>query len=395
VAKFTAQFAIGILLTQSAPIWGQQITGRSYPEKENYLVGEPIFVVLDLTNAGPESVSTDDGSCTTTFEPATASQPREVSLYGCAGGGVVGDCMSGLVRLGPGEHFKRRFLLDGAFRLDSPGVYSIRGRHSVQIYSNAETWQFLTTEEIISDFEVLLIQGDESELASAYEPILRDLRSPDPAARSLAVSAITQNPPGFLENVILGLADDPQTAAASIAGLKRLATPQAKAKLGQLAGAASAESVRQEAVTALGELGDPSYCRLIVEIAQSGTEYSRLVALRAAGFVCGKAALPTLLGLFPSANPSLRFELAYALGNSHVREAVPPLISLLVDHDQEVRRGAAEALATLTHRTSTRGIGTEESARQAHSEWVRWWSFNGSTAPLYSPRHCDGLQPID
>jgi HEAT repeat protein len=253
----------------------------------------------------------------------------------------------------------------------------------------------LVTNEIVSDFEVSLIQGDESGVVSAYQAILEDLKSPDPSSRALAISAVTQDPPRFLEKVVLGLADDSQTAGASIRGLKRLATPPAKAKLAQLAGAANPEWLRQDAITALGELGDPSYCRLMLEFAQSSTEYSGLIALRAAGLTCEKEALPTLLALLPNANSTLRYEVAYALGNTHTREAVSPLISLLADADENVRRAAAEALATLTHRTPTEDIRNKASARQAYLDWLRWWSLNKGTAPIYSARQCDGSRPID
>ena len=49
--KILTQVALGIVLAQSAQA-EQQIDGRFYPDKKIYLVGEPIFVVLDLTNVG-------------------------------------------------------------------------------------------------------------------------------------------------------------------------------------------------------------------------------------------------------------------------------------------------------------------------------------------------------
>ncbi len=200
-----------------------------------------------------------------------------------------------------------------------------------------------------------------------------------------------QNPPRFLENAILALADNPQTAACSISGLQRLATPRAKARLAELSAAENPECIRQVAVTALGELGDPAYCSLMLNIARESREYSRFIALRAAGYSCGEAALPLFTGLLTSADASSRFEVAYALGNSHSREAVPVLISLILDPDPNVRRAARDSLATLTHRRSQ---GDEGAARATHDKWTDWWASNGATAPVYGIDECEEAAPL-
>jgi hypothetical protein len=35
--------------------WAEQISGQLYPEKRTCLLGEPVFVVLDLVNAGSQA----------------------------------------------------------------------------------------------------------------------------------------------------------------------------------------------------------------------------------------------------------------------------------------------------------------------------------------------------
>ena len=142
---------------------------------------------------------------------------------------------------------------------------------------------------------------------------------------------MVQNPPLFLENVILGFADDPHTAAYSVGGLEHLATPSAKAKLAKLSGPGNPEYIRQMAIEALAELGDPAYCSAMLDVVRESSEYSRFIALRAAGYLCGEKVLPLATSQLGSGDHSPRFEAAYALGNSHTRKAIPPLISLLLD----------------------------------------------------------------
>jgi HEAT repeat protein len=241
---------------------------------------------------------------------------------------------------------------------------------------------------------ISLEPGTSSELEAAYDPFLRVLRSPDSAVKDLAIEAVTQNPPPFLEPVILRLADDPRTAAASVAGLERLASRSAKAKLADLADGKFAEWVRERAIEALGELGDPVYCQLMLDLAREKTPL-RQPALLAAGRLCGPRALPLLFGLLGGADDSQRFSVACALGNTGSRGAVPALIALLADANPGVRRAAADALATLTHRRSTASIRDEQSAHRAVFDWAGWWSLHSLTAPVYSPAHCAPAEPID
>ncbi len=374
--------------------WSVQIQGQFYPEKPNYFAGEPVFVVLDLTNPGSQPVWISM-SCVwldTRFEAPTAPKPhRGASLFGCVGGGTAGSCGGSSKEIRPGEHYTRRYLLDGPFRLDAPGVYPIRAWHKIDIYGDETSYRIAASQEVTSEFELTFIDGSDKELASVYAPILRDLKSPDSLTSWLARSAVVQNPHSFLEDVILAMADDPQTAAHSISGLQHLTTPRAKAKLAKLSGAGNPECIRQMAIEALGELGDPAFCSVMLDIARESREYSRFIALRAAGYLCGEKALPLVTSQLGNADHSPRFEAAYALGNSHTRKAVPLLISLLLDPDVNVRRAARDSLATLTHRKAK---SDEGAGPVIHRDWANWWASHGATAPIYGIDECKEPEPF-
>ena len=173
-----------------------------------------------------------------------------------------------------------------------------------------------------------------------------------------------------------------------IPGLARLGTRAAKDKLAGLAWPKNPESLTQPAIQALAELGDRSYCPVMLDLAQQNAGYSRMIALRGAGYLCGKKAIPLTLRLLNSADQSLRYELAYALGNTHARDAVPILSDFLADRDENVRRAAVDALATLTHRSQEPGIASLEAAEQTRRAWMAWWSGYGRRAKIYGPEDC-------
>ncbi len=127
----------------------------------------------------------------------------------------------------------------------------------------------------------------------------------------------------------------------------------------------------------------------MLDIARESREYSRFIASRAAGNLCGEVALPLLTPLLAEADASSRFEAAYALGNSHSRQAVPMLVSLLLDADPNVRRAAKESLTTLTHRHPRAGP-----ARVTHDDWANWWASNDATAAIYRIDECDESKPV-
>ncbi len=385
-----------IAFTQPAqPGWAGQIRSQFHSEKQIYQIGEPVFVVLDLANPGPQPVwiSISCPWLDTRFEAPTAPKPRQrVSLFGCTGEGIAGSCGGSATELHPGEHYTRRYLLEGPFRFDAPGVYPIRAWHKVDIYAGETGYDIVASQEVVSEFELTLIRGSERRLASAYAPILRDLKSPDPLTSSLARSAVVQNPPRILENVVLAMAGDPQAAGFSVSGLERLATPQAKAKLAELSAPGNPEPIRQMAITALGKSGDPAYCSLMLDIAHESHDYSRFIALRATGYLCGEGALTLLTSQLANANHSQRFEAAYALGNSHSRNAMPLLIPLLLDPDPDIRRASRDSLAALTHRRSKSDAGASQAI---HRDWADWWAFHGATAPVYGVDQCKEPEPFE
>ena len=245
-----------------------------------------------------------------------------------------------------------------------------------------------------SEFDIAVRAPKDGELETVYQPFLNDLLSRDFLARSFAASAISQNPPTFTESAMLAMADDRMLANASIHGLKRLATPAARAKLVQMSDTSSPEYFRQPAITALGEIGNPDDCEVMLKIANENKNYTQALAYAAAGRICKEKAIPVLLNLVSSTGSQLLAGILHGLGNSTSRSAVAVLINILQSGDQNIRREASTALETLTHKESRYGVMGEDSAKQAYDEWTGWWSTNRSSAVIYSSDQCVAPQTL-
>ena len=377
----------------------QDITARFYPEKQEYLVGEPIVIVLEVANDSSHDVGISDEHCDglhpKQFQVTNAQLKTEIGLYGCAAwGGVAWSCASGARNTAPGAKFEQRWLLgqEESFDLSQPGVYHVKASRQVRVYGPGGFQDVIGDFDADSEFDIVIREAKEGELEAAYVPFVADLASTDYGTKGLAISAVTQNPPAFLENAILRLAAKPGTAYQSIDGLKRLGTPTARAKLIELE-SADDEGIRQQAIQALGQIGNSEDCDAILSTAARNKEYTQGQAYVAAGRICGEKAVPALAVLSASADQQLARAAATGLGNTGSREAVAILISVLVNSDAYVRREALGALCTLTHHGSRpEGVGDATNASQAYNEWRNWWAMNSQTATIYGPDECPATQ---
>jgi hypothetical protein len=55
--------AFVLFLAHAPQCSAQQITGRFYLEKHDYLVGEPIIVVFEMVNGTPDTLQIGEGGC--------------------------------------------------------------------------------------------------------------------------------------------------------------------------------------------------------------------------------------------------------------------------------------------------------------------------------------------
>lgn len=385
---------LAILILPLHGLSAQQVTARFYPEKQQYLVGEPVIIVLEVANNSSRDVEVSDQNCDwpdSMFEVTNTPFKKEKGLSGCAPwGGWAGSCGIGARKLRAGSARQQRFLLRGPFNsqfdLSQPATYHVKASRTVSIYGNGFE-DVLAREDVQSEFDISLREPRDRELEASYQRFVSDLQSTDYETKLLAVLALTQDPPLFLENVILPLADDRNTTYQSVHGLERLGTEAARKKLIEMASTGE-ESLRQQAIPALGRIGNSEDCDAILAIATHNHQYTQVQAYIAAGRICGEKAVWPVVSILPSADQQLAQGLAAALGNTASRDAVPPLISLLISPDAFVRREAIGALFTLTHRGSVPQFNDPVDSNKTFSEWRAWWAVNSRTAAIYGPDQC-------
>jgi HEAT repeat protein len=377
----------------------QVITGRFYPEKTEYLIGEPIIIDFEVVNATNEPAEMADADCppswmTPQFEVTGAAAKKEIGFFTCGRRGILGDCLIGTSQIPANGKYAKRWLLDGPFELNSPGTYRVRAKAEREIRGEGSS-EILADLRVESEFNVTLHAPQDGELEAAYRPFLNDLTSKDVMVRSFAASAITQHAPLFAEAAILALADDDSPVAfASIEGLARLATPSARAKLFQMSSTGSPEYLRQPAIQAIGEIKNWDDCQGMLVVGSQSEDYTQGEAYIVSAQICKEQAIPALLRLVPKADSQLLMYLATAFENTRSRNAVPPLIGLLTNPDEYVRSSVEESLATLTHRKSVYGIASADAASKSRVEWSNWWAVNGNKAPIYGPDECTDPQPL-
>lgn len=378
---------LGLVLLLVSPVLaeGQLLAVRAHTEKPTSALGEPVFLLVEITNVSSRMVEfADDGQCAQSFKPVTEVNHRNRDQqYGCSGGGSGGSCAGGFVQLKPREKLSHRYLLPDSVEPDYVGVFNYTLERQIRVDAIDGSHAVVDQQEVSEPFTVEIVNANQSRVEADYAPLVAELKSPDPELHGLALEAITQHPQAFLEPVILELSQEPQTMSISITGLEKLGTDRAKRRLAELTGSEYEESERQPATTALVELGDPGYCELMLQLMKLRQGYTSEIAARGAGLLCGDKAVPQLVSFLPlGPNKFPPYELAYALGNTKSRTAVPILIDLLGNSDASVRIAAKEALYTLTHRPSS-----DDSASE-HQDWVSWWALQGKTAQIFDPSEC-------
>jgi HEAT repeat protein len=384
----------------------QTLVGRFYPEKQTYLVGEPVFIDFEIANIGEQPVWIDGrmGQPCIEPEPIVVVGAKYIGFgsdttFGCFGG-VAGSCAGNEIELKAGENHIARIFLSALYRLDHAGVYQVQARRRVPVNSSGQSsvrpiTQSNDIRNFSSYFQITLAKGSEDELRQAFQPYVGDIDNSDSLIQSQAIWAITEMAPPFLEDVILELADVPNRAAGAAVALGRLNTTKAKKKLAELA---EDSQLRQSAIRALAGTRDRAYLPVLIHISRDTTGGDRAFAIMGAGLIGGDDSIPFLVSVLQETDANVRVAALRGLGISGSRSAVPVLIDTLQDTDEQIFREATQSLAELTHHSITSEPWAEKPSATTYNRWLAWWSRNKLTAPVYDTNNCvqpKALDPVE
>jgi HEAT repeat protein len=252
-------------------------------------------------------------------------------------------------------------------------------------------------ETINSTFVVSLRHGDDPDLRVAYEPLTKNLQSTDYGVRVEALHVINQMAPPFLEETILHLAHPAARPEPTrvVEALEKLNTARTREALAALAEQSEFEGERQQAIFALGRLGDRAYLPLLQKLAGRKERYLQHAAIRAAGELGRESAVGFLVPLLRSTDPLIRHDAVFGLANTGSRQVVSFLIEMLQDGEELVRQSAANALWQLTHRSAELDVRDQAQAAQARQRWLRWWALNHGTVEVFGPRECGTFKSLE
>ena len=377
-------------------------------DRQEYLVGEPVFVIVDVKNVGAEAVgySNCDGHADLTVPNGRRKQ--NPNLHGCfaAEGGGSGCGLFDPPTFAPGKSVSFRYLLKG-YRLES-GEYDLHasGKAGVRWFFGMGRNESLVSGRKWSDpvegagFDIWLKfsvrEGTEDELRGRYVPYVEQAKYANLMTRTFreARAAIAEMAPPFLEKTILSFADQPETATLAAEGLGQIPTTASRADLVALFDKSADLRLRGSLLRALAGIATdaemPFLSGLLSGDGRALDDDLRRTAALGIGKVGGESAVKTLTSAFPGAGAGVRGTMVEALGNTRFAAAVPVLIGMYAD--ETVRNDVCGALATLTHRSWCDGAAPTTADEQVR--WWQWWGAHQSGLKLYGADQCAELQKL-
>jgi hypothetical protein len=412
--------ALVVLLIVSALIFPQNTraqvdyVARFTLEKQEFMVGEPIFCNFIIKNTGARAIAfryrSPDRSLNLALEnephfKVTGANHRTVADPAprpC--GGAKGSAVYGSVSLPPGQTHVERWLLNQWANFARPGRYYVRAdRHLPLLNSEGGEPDFsskpVAFAGAINDLQLEVVPGTEAQLHAALGLYIKKLDTPPPADIAEPVLVATNLPQPFFLARLIALAHAPVEEhrwdrTEALEGLARLGTPEAWRAVAQIAQGKSAagatsgkpdftskdDAFRAHAILLLAEKADRTYLPTILEIISGTSGDLRGDALRALGFFHNAKANEVMFQNLHSKSSTDRVNAVLGLKNLNTKEAVPALLDMMKDPDNEVRQVANFALQGLTrqHFSLSPSANLSESERVAQ-QWHEWWQTHAAT----------------
>ncbi|MEO8660679.1 MAG: HEAT repeat domain-containing protein [Bryobacteraceae bacterium] len=402
--------AVIVLATLAAPA---QVRVKAHTNRVEYLVGEPIIVVVHATNIGDEPIGYDqccegsDNGITLAVPNGRRKAPPDLGACNSGSGGFSGGGIDHPPVFAPGEIVSFRYLLKD-YRLKS-GTYTVwaKGDAPVRWFFGAGRNHSAVSDRKGSDvvegkhFEVglpiTLIEGTPEELQQRFQPYVEASREGFGMTRPSreAREAIAEMAPPFLEKTILEFANQPESAQLAVKGLAQIPTTSSREALVALYDRSQDLRLRVEIVRHLAGVATsaelPFFASLLPGRSTPLDDQARFGAVLGIGRLGGPAAAAALDTTSP--NPEVRNALVEALGNSRTEAAIP----ILLHHyaDESLNASVVTALATLTHRR-WEVVGQAPAAAQTYL--LAWWRRHAGKIRIYGRDRCpanDAILPLD
>ena len=352
-----------------------------------YLTGEPIFVVVDIKNMGPERVGYSASNGHADLTVPGGRKKEAPNLFGCFtgfgegyGGGVFDPPL-----MKPGQTVSSWHLLKGYNLRAGDYILHASGKAGVQ---NHET-DPVAGQMFEGSLKLTVKDATEAQLRQRYAPYVADAEGWDMERRARAREAMAEMAPPFLEKTILSFADQPETARLAVEGLAQIPTEESRSDLVSLFDKSADLRLRAFIVRKLAGIGTTKekafFASLLAGRSTALDDEIRTFAALGLGRIGGKAAVRDLESGPQSPNPDVRASVAVALGNTKDSAAIQVLIQMYADRSGPVQSDVCSALTTLTHYQWCNHNGTQE---ETQARWRDWWRNHAARLPLYGADQC-------
>jgi hypothetical protein len=363
-----------------------------------YLAGEPVFAVADVKNIGTEPLGYSGCYYGQILTVLDGPKKQRANLYGCFAGGFGGGSGGGIYDgppMNPGQTRSCWYLLKG-YNL-RPGEYTLHATGKAAVFwksgppgspGHAMT-DPIEGQSFEASMKLIVQDATEAELKQRYAPWVADAEGWDMERRWRAREAIAETAPPFLEKMLLGFADQPETAHLAVEGLGQIQTPESRGDLVALFDKSADLRLRADIVEKLAGIGTTAetafFSGLLAGRSTALDDRIRVFAALGLGRIGGKDAVKDLENAPPSPNPDVREAVAIALGNTKSPAAIPVLIGIYADQAGVVQNAVCLALVTLTHYQWCGGAGF---ANETQARWLGWWHVHAPQLLLYDADQC-------
>jgi hypothetical protein len=379
--------AVALLLIARAA--SAQVIIDAHLAKPEFIIGEPIHVVVDVTNLGSDVLSLPACCLDVTFTVPDGTRRTLPSLDPCDN--VIGsvELFNGAgprprIYLRPDETFSYRSLVRGYVL--SAATYELIASGTIQVRRDAAGGQAnndaeAQTVSFTHVLELVVQTATESDLREAFAPYVADRGSPDAERQSAALDAIVEMAPPFLEEII---ATQTSIDSRVIDALAWIGTREARTHLKALYAREPNDlegALAVQAVARLAEREDFDFLNQVLQRNESNESAQEYAAL-GLGKIGGDEAVRALDAADPTRPEIVRWIITIALGNTRSSRAVDALIERLgqTDADPDLTCGALMNLTRYQWCDDTMKPLTVLRRR-----WARWWTTNARKVPLFSP----------
>jgi hypothetical protein len=257
-----------VVLCCSVPAIGQ-ITGRFYLEKQEFGLGEPVFLNFEVRNSGRESqdiIRADPYSFCAGYKIHLSSDPSPTSSCALLADG--GSCASSSVTLEPGASHSERILINYQHQILTSGDYVVDATRYLPYDPGGGQLPLKFTAEFHERLHFLVDANSKFD-AGQFKTWLDQLQSFDAGKRTEAARTLASLAPHSLESTLLGFIEDSRFKYFAPLAMHRLNTPESNAGLAEiLRGTQIGTPEHIEAARFLASSGEPQWFPLLLELAQ-------------------------------------------------------------------------------------------------------------------------------